>query len=464
MEDLTYLGQDDAIAIDQELMGPLGFSVDQLMELAGLSVACSLASEWPAASHSRILVVAGPGNNGGDGLVAARHLFHFGYNVQVAYPKRTEKPLYHGLVTQLESCNVPFLTAEDITEGTPLRERFDVVIDAMFGFNFKGTPRPPFDTILERLKPHSEPPLIASVDIPSGWHVENGDENGDGLRPDMLVSLTAPKRAARFFEGPFHYLGGRFVPPAIKEKYKLKLPPYPVTSQCVKLSGGKADCGETKVDPAAIRLNYSLADANGGLLESDVNADPIKQFDRWFKDAVEAKVLEEPNQMALASADAQGVPSVRMVLLKGYDERGFMFYTNYDSRKARELANGHAALCMYWEPLQRQVRVEGTVEKLPEGESDAYYHSRPRGSQVGAHVSPQSSVLEGGRQMLEDRNVQLKELYADESVEIPRPKNWGGFLIRPQAIEFWHGRPSRLHDRLRYQLKDGEWIIERLAP
>ncbi|EIE21990.1 pyridoxamine 5'-phosphate oxidase [Coccomyxa subellipsoidea C-169] len=461
---IVYRGQDQAVAIDEELMGPLGFSVDQLMEVAGLSVACSLASEYPAASHPRILVVAGPGNNGGDGLVAARHLFHFGYSVQVLYPKKTDKPLYHGLVTQLKSCNIPFLSAEDILDGPPLKERYDVIIDAIFGFSFKGSPRPPFDKILERLKPHNEPPAIASVDMPSGWHVENGDEIGDGLRPEMLVSLTTPKRGAQFFEGPFHYLGGRFVPPIIKEKYKLNLPPYPGTSQCVKLSGSQAAGNNGEVDPASIRLNYSLADVSGGLLESDVDPDPLKQFDSWFKDAVEAKVLEEPNQMALASADERGVPSVRMVLLKGYDARGFAFYTNYDSRKACELANGHAALCMYWEPLQRQVRVEGTVEKLPEEESDAYYHSRPRGSQLGAHVSPQSTVLEDGRASLEDRNTQLKELYADESKEIPRPKNWGGFLIRPKAIEFWHGRPSRLHDRLRYQLEDGQWSMDRLAP
>jgi NAD(P)H-hydrate epimerase len=136
--------------------------------------------------------------------------------MQVVYPKRTDKPLYHGLVTQLRALNIPFREADDTINGPPLKERYDVVIDAIFGFSFKGAPRPPFDTLLDMLKPAAAPPALVSVDIPSGWHVENGDESVGGLRPDMLVSLTAPKRGARAFQGAFHYLGGRFVPPAIK--------------------------------------------------------------------------------------------------------------------------------------------------------------------------------------------------------------------------------------------------------
>jgi NAD(P)H-hydrate epimerase len=236
MSQITYLGQDEATKVDEELMGPLGFSVDQLMELAGLSVASAVAAEYPVHSHSRVLIIAGPGNNGGDGLVAARHLYHFGYKPQVCYPKQTKKPLYEGLVTQLKSLYIPFIEAEQLQQQ-PLQESYDVVLDAMFGFSFKGEPRPPFDTLIQMLTPKASPPPVASVDIPSGWHVENGDESGSGIQPEMLISLTTPKKAAKNFHGKHHYLGGRFVPPAIKDKYKLHLPKYPGTAQCVKLNG-----------------------------------------------------------------------------------------------------------------------------------------------------------------------------------------------------------------------------------
>ncbi|KAK9800858.1 hypothetical protein WJX73_000581 [Symbiochloris irregularis] len=461
---ITYLGQEEAQKVDEELMGPLGFSVDQLMELAGLACATSLASEYPAASHSRILIICGPGNNGGDGLVAARHLHHFGYTPQVCYPKRTNKPLYHGLVTQLESLHIPFVDAEQVLDG-PLASQCDIVMDAMFGFGFKGPPRPPFDAILDRLRPAAKPPVLVAIDCPSGWHVESGDAAGDGLRPDMLISLTAPKRGARHFDGAHHYLGGRFVPPAIKERYDLHLPEYPGTAQCVRIGGGspQQNSNQQPGDVAAMRINYD----RGGLTEDQAHPDPYQQFDRWFEEAKGCDQIEEANAMALATSTDRGEPSVRYVLLKNIDKRGFSFYTNYGSRKAQEmLSTRHAALCFYWEPLQRSVRIEGPVEKLSDAESDAYFHSRPRGSQMGAIVSPQSTVLQRGREELEQRDRELHEKYADESVEIPRPQNWGGFLVRPQRIEFWHGRPSRLHDRLLYTTAgEGKpWQVQRLAP
>eukprot|EP00239_Pterosperma_sp_CCMP1384_P010267 CAMPEP_0197864904 /NCGR_PEP_ID=MMETSP1438-20131217/43355_1 /TAXON_ID=1461541 /ORGANISM="Pterosperma sp., Strain CCMP1384" /LENGTH=243 /DNA_ID=CAMNT_0043483283 /DNA_START=324 /DNA_END=1055 /DNA_ORIENTATION=+ len=234
-DDLTYLGQADAVTVDEDLMGSLGFSIDQLMELAGLSCACSVMEVYPPATHGTVLVLAGPGNNGGDGLVAARHLVHFGYNVSICYPKPTDKPLYNGLVTQCKSLDIRFISVEDLLANNNLKESFSVVLDALFGFSFKGSPRPPFDQLLERLKPCADPPVIASVDIPSGWHVEEGDATGEGIRPEMLISLTTPKQCARTFKGRHHFLGGRFVPPAIVDKYKLKLPQYPGSSMCVRI-------------------------------------------------------------------------------------------------------------------------------------------------------------------------------------------------------------------------------------
>ncbi|KAF5195807.1 NAD(P)H-hydrate epimerase [Thalictrum thalictroides] len=241
---VTYLSAKEAAEIDEILMGPLGFSVDQLMELAGLSVATSIAEVYKPSEYSRVLVICGPGNNGGDGLVGARHLHHFGYRPYICYPKRTSKALYNGLVTQLESLSVPFLSLEDLPQD--LSNDFDIVIDAMFGFSFHGTPRPPFDDLIQRLvslhrydHTHQRSAVIASVDIPSGWHVEEGDIGGEGIKPDMLISLTAPKLCAKKFCGPHHFLGGRFVPQPIAEKYRLNLPSYPGTSMCVRI-GRKA--------------------------------------------------------------------------------------------------------------------------------------------------------------------------------------------------------------------------------
>ncbi|KAJ4850275.1 Pyridoxine/pyridoxamine 5'-phosphate oxidase 1, chloroplastic [Turnera subulata] len=446
-ESISYLAQREAAEVDEILMGPFGFSVDQLMELAGLSVACSIAEVYKPSEYGRVLAICGPGNNGGDGLVAARHLHHFGYKPVVCYPKRTNKPLYNGLVTQLESLSVPFVSVEDLPQD--LSEEFDVLLDAMFGFSFHGAPRPPFDDLIQKLvrlrdndQARQKSPVIVSVDIPSGWHVEEGDVGGHGIKPDMLVSLTAPKLCAKKFSGPHHFLGGRFVPPAIVEKYKLHLPPYPGTSMCVRI--GKPP----QIDISALRENYISPD----LVEDQVDPDPIEQisavlqFRKWFDDAV-ASGLREPNAMSLSTAGKDGKPSSRMVLLKGVDKDGFVWYTNYESRKGHELSeNPRASLLFFWNELNRQVRVEGPVQKVPEQESEQYFNSRPRGSQIGAIVSNQSTIVPG-RHVLHQQYKELEQKFADGNL-IPKPKHWGGYRLRPESFEFWQGQKSRLHDRL----------------
>jgi NAD(P)H-hydrate epimerase len=289
----------------------------------------------------------------------------------------------------------------------------------------------------------------------------------------MLVSLTAPKLAAKHFKGRYHYLGGRFVPPAIRDKYQLVLPAYPGTSQCVRLpSNGQQQQQQQHVQEQAEHLaavaDMRVSYEKHGLLETDLLPDPIKQFAEWFKAAAEGQVCEEPNAMAIASCSSDGQPSLRYVLLKGYDERGYVFYTNYSSRKGQELVEGKkAALAFWWEGIQRQVRVEGIVEKVSEQESTAYFESRPRGSRIGAWVSLQSQVVPGGRADIEARQQQLEQQYADESVPVTKPPHWGGFLVRPLVVEFWQGRPSRLHDRLRYSRSDvssSNWQVDRLYP
>ncbi|HEU0028452.1 MAG TPA: pyridoxamine 5'-phosphate oxidase [Ktedonobacterales bacterium] len=199
-----------------------------------------------------------------------------------------------------------------------------------------------------------------------------------------------------------------------------------------------------------------------GLSERDVDADPIRQFQAWL-DAAIAAGHPEPTAMTVATATPDGAPSARMTLLKGLDERGFVFYTNYESRKGRELgANPRAALVFFWVMLERQVRVEGHVERATPEESDTYFHSRPMGSQIGAAASPQSQPVPD-RATLERRFAALEAEY--DGGEVPRPAHWGGFRIIPDAIEFWQGRPNRLHDRLRYTRQPGGgWRIERLAP
>jgi pyridoxamine 5'-phosphate oxidase len=207
---------------------------------------------------------------------------------------------------------------------------------------------------------------------------------------------------------------------------------------------------------ADIRINYTY----GELSEADVVADPLVQFQTWFDQAVAAGV-PEPNAMTVASIGSDGRPSARMLLLKGVDH-GFVFYTNYTSRKASELdEQPFGALVFYWHALHRQVRIEGRIERVAPAEADAYYTSRPIGSQLGAWASHQSQVIPN-RTILEQRVAELEQEYANRS--IPRPPQWGGYRLLPDTIEFWQGRPSRLHDRLRYRLSDGLWVIERLSP
>ena len=197
------------------------------------------------------------------------------------------------------------------------------------------------------------------------------------------------------------------------------------------------------------------------LSERIFHSDPIQQFRRWFG-AVKRAGLPEPNAMTLATAARNGHPSARMVLLKGIDERGFLFFTNYESRKGRELAsNPHAALVFYWRELNRQVRVTGRVSKLPAAESDGYFASRPLGSRIAALASRQSSVI-ASRAALEARFAELDTRYPDGVP--PRPINWGGYCVHPDEIEFWQQGPNRLHDRLRYRKSRGAWVLDRLSP
>jgi pyridoxamine 5'-phosphate oxidase len=196
--------------------------------------------------------------------------------------------------------------------------------------------------------------------------------------------------------------------------------------------------------------------------ESDLHPNPIVQFRRWFEDAVAAGVLE-PNAMTLATATPEGRPSARVVLLKAFDERGFTFHTNYESRKGREVeANPYAALVLHWAPLERQVRIEGCVERVSEEESDEYFRTRPMGARLGAWVSQQSEVV-ANRAELETRLRDLERQYREG--DVPRPPHWGGCRVIPHVLEFWQGRPNRLHDRFRYRRTDEDgWILERLAP
>ena len=208
---------------------------------------------------------------------------------------------------------------------------------------------------------------------------------------------------------------------------------------------------------ARLRKEYTTA----GLTESGADTDPIAQFRRWFDAALVAD-LHEPNAMTLATATPEGRPSARIVLLKGFDERGFVFYTSYEGRKGRELeTNPNCALVFYWGELERQVRVEGRVSRIPEEESDEYFGSRPRGSQLGAWASEQSRPVEG-RDALEERLRNLEAEY--EGRELPRPPFWGGYRVEPEVIEFWQGRENRLHDRLVYRRSGGSWMRERLQP
>lgn len=212
------------------------------------------------------------------------------------------------------------------------------------------------------------------------------------------------------------------------------------------------------LDVASLRRDYETA----GLRRADLHPDPIEQFSSWFAGAVEA-ALPDVNAITLATATPEGKPSARVVLLKGFDQRGFVFFTNYHSHKGRELdANPQAAFALFWVQLERQIRVSGRVEKTTREESLAYFHSRPRGSQLGAWVSKQSEVIDA-RRILEARLAEMTERFAEKPIELPA--HWGGYRIVPNEIEFWQGRSNRLHDRFRYTRQaGGEWSLERLAP
>ncbi len=209
---------------------------------------------------------------------------------------------------------------------------------------------------------------------------------------------------------------------------------------------------------AALREDYRAKT----LEITDVHANPIQQFNEWFQEALDSQI-KEANAMTIATVDAQGKPAARIVLLKGFDENGFIFYTNYDSRKGQELAaNPNIAVVFLWKDLERQIRIEGIAEKVTHEISLNYFHSRPKGSQIGAWASPQSQVIPD-RSILEQNVLDLKEKYKDAD-HLPIPSHWGGYQIKPALIEFWQGRSSRLHDRICYTLEGKTWKIERLAP
>ena len=213
------------------------------------------------------------------------------------------------------------------------------------------------------------------------------------------------------------------------------------------------------LDIAKLRREYQRTT----LTETEVDPDPLRQFDRWLSEAIRAE-LPEPTAMTLATADARGHPSARIVLLKGVDSKGFVFFTNYESRKGRELAaRPEAALLLYWVELERQVRIEGGVNKIDAADSDTYFATRPRDARIGAWASPQSRVI-SDRTWLEREFSAARDRLAAQGGEVPRPPHWGGYRLAPTRLEFWQGRSSRLHDRIQYCWENARWRIERLAP
>jgi len=248
---LLYVSQKEAQNIDEELFSDYSYSVDQLMELAGLSCAVAFAKAYPqellTKKEGSVLVICGPGNNGGDGLVCARHLKLFGFNPSVFYPKRTNKTLYQNLTKQCQRMDIPFLSF--LPEPQLVTTAYNVIVDALFGFSYKGPMRTEFVTVVDTMIKSNVP--ILSIDVPSGWDVEDGDPNG--IQPDVLVSLTAPKLCAKLFKGRHHFLGGRFVPPDISAKYNLNLPQYPGTEQVVELVDPEPmSCGDNDAKDGGI--------------------------------------------------------------------------------------------------------------------------------------------------------------------------------------------------------------------
>ncbi|KAJ4962215.1 hypothetical protein NE237_022154 [Protea cynaroides] len=401
-DSISYLTQKEVAEIDEILLGDLGFSVDQLMELAGLSVATSIAEVYKPNEYSRVLVICGPGNNDGDGLVAARHLHHFGYKPVLYYPNRTLEALHTGLVTQLKSLSIPFLSIENLPMD--LSNDFDILVDALFGFSLHGAPRPPFDGLIQKIvclhsndRISQKSPVIVSVDVPSGWHVEEGDVNGEGIKPDMLVSLTAPKLCAK---------------------------------------------------------------SSSEFCEDHLVADPIDQFQKWVDDAVAAG-LREPNPMVLSTASKDGKLSSRMVMLKGVDKEGFVWCTDYESRKTREISeNPHAALLFYWKGLNHQVKVEGAVQSCLVKNLRSIFI-------VFLVVLRLQQLLASNWHVLHQEYKELEAKFSDGSL-IPKPEHWGGYRLKPVILEFWQGEQSHLHDRLQYSIQEVNgrpvWKIDRLAP
>lgn len=448
-ESISYLTQKQAAEIEELLVGRHGFSRDQLMELAGLSVASAIAEVYKSSEYTRALVICGPGNNAGHGLTAARHLHHFGYKLQVCYPNSAPNPLCMGRVTQLESLSVPFLSIQSLPPELP---NFDILIDAIFGFSFQGNPGPPYDGLIENLVSVSEQdqtrektPVIVSVDVPAGWHVEDGEISGKGMKPHMLVSLIAPKLCAKRFSGAHHFLGGRFIPPSIMHDYELQLPPYRGTSMCVRI--GRPRGIETK-DLVSSKC-----------CDKTVEHDPFVQFQKWYADAVTTGV-KLPDSMALSTATRDGKPSSRMVSLKKVHLGGFVWCSNYGSRKAHEISeNPRGALIFYWNTLNRQVRVEGVVQKVSDEESEEFFISRPREIQIVPAVSQQSKVIPG-LEHIHQQCKTLEEIYSNGN-RIPRPKNWGGYRLIPESFEFWQGDEASVHMRVRYfACKEGWRIVQ----
>lgn len=224
--------------------------------------------------------------------------------------------------------------------------------------------------------------------------------------------------------------------------------------------GSRAEPGDFAERVRSMRRSYQRS----SLSESDLAPDWVGQFDAWMRAATGSLVFPEPNAMVVATAPSAAIPSVRTVLLRSYDERGLVFFTNYTSRKGREIAENPHVSCLFpWYVLERQVIVTGTAERLPRADSEAYFHSRPHGSQLAASISEQSAVV-ADRAALESAYARLEAAYPQDS-EVPLPEHWGGYLVVPDSVEFWQGRENRLHDRLRYR-RDPErgWLVERLAP